>query len=294
MMLLFTTKTKKLLLAVILLFTASSATFSQSVIDGFMKGKGHGSVVLSYSWEQYDMFYLADMKTDAPPPYGGQITTQSINLYGTVGLSDNVDLVANIPYIAAAGDGNSAMADQEVSNLQDVAVFIKWRPIVVNTEQGDLSFLGALGFATPLSDYAADEILSIGNHATRVDARLLTQYKSTSGIFAELQAGYSLRSNDVPNATILSSKIGYAGAKIYVNIWAETQISDSDAPDIGDPGFMTDFSFKETRVNYTQIGASVYYPIVPSLGFTAGIGKYVSGRNVGLATRLSGGIIYNF
>ena len=260
-----------------------------------MKGQGNGSIVLSYSWERYNEFYFADTKMDAPPPYGGQITTQSVSLYGVVGLSDNVDIILNIPYITAKGDGQ-APPEQEVSNLQDASLFIKWRPLFIETGGGNLSFLAAVGAATPLSDYAADAVLSIGNHATRVDGRLITHFLTNAGVFAELQAGYSLRSDEVPNATLLSAKVGYAADKFYLDLWSETQISSSNAPDIGQAPFFSETStpFSQTRVNYTQIGASLFVPIVSSLGVSASFGQYISGRNVGLSTRVSGGVVYSF
>ena len=290
----------KLLKTTILLAAAgvlliTGTVFSQPIVDGFTKGKGNGAIVVSYSWERYDEFYAGDMKTDAPAPYGGQITTQSISLYGTLGLTDAIDLTVNIPYITAQGEGQ-APPDQQANNLQDASLFLKWRPLLIETNAGNLSFLAAAGVATPLSDYAADAVLSIGNNATRVDGRLMTHFQANSGVFGTLQAGYSLRSDDVPNAALLSAKVGYAAEKFYIDLWSETQLSEGDAPDIGDPRFFgpTDTPFRLTRVNYTQIGISVFVPLVSSLGVSAGFGQYVSGRNVGLATRVSGGIVYAF
>ncbi|MGD1889642.1 MAG: transporter [Cyclobacteriaceae bacterium] len=270
-------------------FLVTHTAKSQSLADGFMKGKGHGSLVLSYSWEQYNEFYFGSERMDAPPPFGGEITTQSVSLYGIYGLTDNLDIIVNLPFIAAQGANEEPEApDQNVSDLQDVALFLKWRPLYIETESGNLSFLGAAGFATPLSGYEADAVLSIGNQATRVDARLMTQYFMNNGFLVDLQAGYSIRSNNVPNATMLAGKIGYAGKNFYIDVWSETQISDSDAPDIGDA------PFNETRVNYTQIGISGYVPLTSGLGISAGVGRYISGRNVGIATRVSGGVVYSF
>ena len=264
---------------------------SQSLVDCFMKGKGHGSLVVSYSWERYDEFFFGDERMDAPAPFGGEITTQSVSLYGIYGLTDNLDVIVNLPFIAAQGNNDEPEApDQNVSGLQDAALFLKWRPLYLETESGSLSFLGAAGIATPLSGYEANSVLSIGNQSTRVDARIMTQYFMNNGFFIDLQAGYSVRSNNVPNATLLAGKIGYAGKNFYVDLWSETQISDSDAPDIT-PG---EVPFNETRVNYTQIGISGYVPLTSSLGVSAGVGRYVGGRNVGLATRLSGGVVYSF
>ena len=274
---------------------ANSFSYAQPVTDGFTKGKGNGSLVVSYSWERYDEFYFGDTKMPAPSDYGGQITTQSFSLYGVVGLTDNLDIILNIPYISADGDGQ-APPEQAVSGLQDASLFLKWRPLFIETDAGNLSFLGALGFATPLSDYSANAVLSIGNQSSRADLRLMTHFMSTSGVFGELQAGYSLRSDDVPNATLLSAKVGYAAEKFYVALWSESQISDSDAPDIGQAPFFSETAspFSQTRVNYTQIGTTVFVPIVSSLGLSAGVGQYVGGRNVGLSTRFSGGVVYSF
>ena len=269
----------------------TSLTYAQPITDGFTKGKGNGSLVVSYSWERYDEFYaganLMEGINTGLRTWGGEITTQSVSLYGTVGLTDELDLIVNVPYIAVQGAGVDTVS-QEDSGLQDASLFIKWRPLLIETGGGNLSFLGALGFATPLSDYEEDLPLSIGNQSTRADLRLITHFQSNAGLFGELQAGYSLRSNNVPNATLLSAKIGYAANAFYIDLWSETQVSDSDALDIGQ------VPFNETRVNYTQIGASVFVPVVSGFGVSAGVGQYVSGRNVGLATRFSGGLVYSF
>ena len=269
----------------------TSLIYAQPITDGFMKGKGNGSLVVSYSWERYDEFYaganLMEGINTGLRTWGGEITTQSVSLYGTVGLTDELDLIVNVPYIAVQGAGVDTVS-QEDSGLQDASLFIKWRPLLIETGGGNLSFLGALGFATPLSDYEEDLPLSIGNQSTRADLRLITHFQSNAGLFGELQAGYSLRSNNVPNATLLSAKIGYAANAFCIDLWSETQISDGDALDIGQ------VPFNETRVNYTQVGASLFVPVVSGFGVSAGVGRYVSGRNVGLATRFSGGLVYSF
>ena len=122
---------------------------------------------------------------DAPPPYGGQITTQSITLYGAYGLSDHLDLIVNLPYVTAMGNADDNMVDQSVGNIQDLSLFLEWNPLSVEAGNGLLAFVGALGVSTPLSDYVADAVLSIGNQATRLDGRLLMQYKAESGFFCQ-------------------------------------------------------------------------------------------------------------
>ncbi len=270
-------------------------TVAQSIVDGFMTPKNQGTVSLSYSFESYDEFFLANQKMDAPDRLGGRITTQSIGLYANYGISDRFNIVFNLPYIIAQGDGSEStpqqdgsFQDQQVADFQDMAVYIKYRSYTHSFGSGQLSFIPALGFGTPLSNYAADDLLSVGNGATFLDMRGIVHFKADVGFFIEGQAGHSLRSDEVPDAWIFGGKLGYAHEKFYVDLGFETQISDSDAPDIGEA------VFSAVRVNYTQLALSAYYPILPSMGATLGIGQYIDGRNVGLATRLSGGVVYSF
>ncbi|WKN31413.1 hypothetical protein PZB74_20905 [Porifericola rhodea] len=279
----------KVISGLTILWFFTSSLQAQNLTDGFTLGQGNTTIALSYSWESYDQFYFADEKRDAPAPYGGEISTQSISLFAAYGLTDKLDIIVNLPYIQAKGDGDDETLDQDVDNLQDVSLFLEWNPLSLETDGGKLSFVGALGLSTPLSDYEADAVLSIGNQSTRMDPKVLIQYQTKSGLFANLQAGYSLRSNDVPNATVLGAKVGFAAAKFYLDIWSESQYSDSDAPDIT-PG---EVPFNETRVNYAQLGANAYYPISSLVGVSVGYGQYVSGRNVGLASRISGSLIFN-
>lgn len=82
--------------------------------------------------------------------------------------------------------------------------------------------------------------------------------------------------------------MGYAHEKFYVDFGFHTQLSESNAPDI-DQG-----PFSAVRANFTQLSLSAYYPLLPAVGISAGVGQYIEGRNVGLGTRFSGGVVYIF
>ena len=276
------------------LLTTQNAV-AQAIIDGFMTPKNKGAVSLSYSYESFDEFYFANQRMDAPGRLGGQIATQSIGLYANYGISDRFNVVFNLPYIIAQGDGNEnvpqedgSFQDQQVEDFQDIAVYLKYKSYEHTFGAGQLSIIPAVGFGTPLSDYAADDLLSVGNGATFFDMRGIVHFKSNAGFFIEGQAGHSFRSDEVPDAWIFAGKLGYAHEKFYLDFGFQTQVSESDAPDIGEA------VFSATRVNYTQLAFSAYYPVLPALGVSAGVGQYIDGRNVGRATRLSGGVVYSF
>ncbi len=276
----------------IVLITLSAKQLSaQAILDGFMNKQGQATAVLSYSSESYDEFKFGTDIRDVPPPVGGKITTSSWNLFGVYGIVDNLNVIVNLPHITAKGDGSTDTRSQEVSGLQDIIVYLKYRPVKVELGGGELSLVGALGFTTPLSDYDANDLLSIGNASTTGEVKVLTQYKFKNGLFGNVQAGYSVRNNNTPDATILSAKIGYAGAKFYVDACLRSQISDSSAPDLERPAVVVPFN--EYRTNFTQLGINAYYPINQLIGVTASAFDFISGRNVGLSTGFSAGVVLN-
>ena len=107
-----------------------------------------------------------------------------------------------------------------------------------------------------------------------------------------VQVGYSIRDNRVPNAFVSEAKIGYAGKKVYVDVWVAYQNSDPKGKDILQDRF--DGFFPATRVNYTRIGANVYAPIYKGLGAVVGFNTYVDGRNLGKSTGGTIGVVYNY
>ena len=120
----------------------------------------------------------------------------------------------------------------------------------------------------------------------------MAQYKFSAGVFANVQAGYVVRTNNVPSATLLSAKIGYAGAGFYIDGYVAQQTSNGGI-DIGGTGFSPD-RFPETTVNTTRIGVSGFVPIIKAVGISVGAGQIVNGRNAGKASYFTGGLVFRF
>jgi len=283
------TKISLLILICFYFMISDNEVKGQALLDGFMKNKGQGTVAVSYSYESYDRFNFGNVEMDAPAPVGGDVSTQSVALYANYGLFDNINIVISLPYISVKGTGDESERVQERNNLQDVSIYAKWRPYQVQLGNGILSTITAVGLTTPASNYEPNDILSIGSQATTGNANVLLQYMFKKGLFANAQAGYSLKGNNVPNAFTWSSKVGYAASKFYIDVTLLSQTSESDAPDIG-----TDVPFYETRVNYTKLGVNGYYAITDKVGVSVGWYKYLASRNSVLSSGFSGGIVYNF
>jgi hypothetical protein len=273
------------LFTVTFLLTALQQGIAQQ-LSGFFQGKGKLAVAASTTRESYDEFYFGDEKTPIKMAGFDKVVTQSINLYAAYGLTDKTDIIVNIPYIITKG---RALADNNKvgeQNFQNGSIGIQTKLLEKEDNTGTLTVAGGLNFNTPLSNYETNLIYSIGNQSTQLSSSGLVQYKLNNGLFANTQAGYSLRSNKVPDAIVSAAKIGYAG-KIYVEGWINNQLSLSGI-DIGQPGF-TPERFPETKVNTTNIGASVYIA-----GVTLGGGRRLTGRNAGLPSFYTLGLAVTF
>jgi hypothetical protein len=278
----------------------TSATNAQSLVSGFMAGKGHGSVVISGTVERYSSVYLAPAKIDRVPIFN-EVRVSSLNLYGNYGITDKLEAVVSLPYIQSKGSAAQEVVESSGytntrAGLQDVTVLLKAKLLSRELGTTVLDLLGVVGGSVPVSNYQSKTglgyIIAIGNHSKKANVSGVAHLKTVSGVFFTGQAGYSVRDNSAPNAFVAETKVGYAGPKLYVDALASYQRSEKDGTDILQPGF-TGF-FPATRVNYIRLGASAFRPLAKGFGLTVGATTYVSGRNVGKSTGVSGGVAYNF
>ena len=67
-----------------------------------------------------------------------------------------------------------------------LAIYLKYQAF----DAGQLSLIPALGFGLPLSDYAADDLCSVGNSATFFDMRGIVHFKANNALFIEGLTGH--------------------------------------------------------------------------------------------------------
>lgn len=285
---------------VFLIFLTPSITKSQGLIDGFMRGAGKGVVALSYSSENYKNFYKGT--TLVSEPNLGTITTQSISLFAAVGLLNQLDIVASLPYITAS-PSQGTLSSQ--SAIQDIAIALKWKPIELKIENiGTVSGIVSAGVSTPMSEYVADAAVAVGHHFSSGDVRVLGNFMTDFGLFASVQAGYNRRGDvnldhvtldgtmktTVPDAVDISTKIGFGTSEYYIDAWIQNQTS-RGGTDIGN----TDASFPSNGVSFSRIGFTGYYPLPlfdRMFGVSISGSNTLDGRNVGNSTRFSVGLVY--
>jgi hypothetical protein len=287
------------LLSALALFSLPVLALAQSPVSGFMNGKGHGAVALSYTAEQYDNVFLVPNEAQGVPVFN-EVNLNSVSLYASYGISDRLDVVLGLPYIQAKGNANGTVLQElgfenERSGIQDVSLFLKYNPYSLDAAIGKLDFILAAGLKTPLGNYKADEglqsIIAIGNRATSANGLAIAQFRTPSGFFAATQIGYSLRNGEVPNALVGEIKAGYGNRYFYVDAWYAGQVSDGGVNILGE-GF--EGFFPATDVTFTRAGLSVFVPVAGGFGISAGVNKYLTGRNIGEATGFSGALVYSF
>lgn len=289
-----------------LLLWLPTLTHAQGLVDGFMKGKRKGSLALTASQEAFDSYYIGTKEVKNSNL--GTITTQTLNAYASYGLDYDLDLIVNATYIRADA---SAGYWQKQEGLQDVSAALRWEAFDYKIGKARLSWLFAVGYSIPMQNYVIDSPVAIGHGSKNLDGRTLLHLKA-GGFFLTGQYGYIRRSAvkldrpvnyydpgdpnnlnpnsgfkiNVPDVTDLVIRSGFATKYFYVDGWWQRQTPYGTGTDIG-PGI----PFPTNAIGFTRAGATLYVPLIKKFGVTANYSTTLDGRNVGKATRISGGIV---
>jgi hypothetical protein len=252
-------------------------------INGYQPGAGHGDLALSYGFESYDEFWVGDTKVSDPGV--GEVETTSFTLWTQWGFTDDLALVANLPYVDADSDGLGGFSE---SDLQDLAVLVKYRFHQVDSGSARHSFVGAAGGRTPASDYEDNLPVDVGDGTSDVLVRLVYQLE-TGGFYFSQQVGFDLRGGDAPDGFPLVSELGYSFGRVTLNASYLRYIADGGT-DIGDPGF----TFPSNQDETSRLGAKLYGRLNDRLGLSAQYFSTLDGRNSGDATGYSLGLVLRY
>lgn len=292
---------KTLLALVTAIGLTTTCVDAQINTDGFFNKKGEANIALSYTYATFDKFYFGNTEVEGVPAHN-KIEQTVYDIYANYGITDRLTVIANLPYIVAAGNGvpDPVNGETKQSDLQDISLILKWAAFEKEQNGSKVIGIATIGGSYAF-DYEANGILSIGSGAPEVDAKLGLQYNAKSGFFSNVFVGYALKGEaentfnigdgkdfDVPNSVNAQIKIGYANSHFYVDTWFDAQKSNGSI-DIGGAGFAA--NFPETKVNYSRVGLNVYVPVVKNLGFSVAAGSVVSGRNVGKSSFYTGGLV---
>ena len=248
------------------------ALSAQGPIDGYMKGKGNFDLALTYSREQYDTYLFGREKQAVSN------SAQSVSLFYTLGLNEQMDLVFTLPYIRTDADNK---------NLQDAVLALKYRNKKLETKNGHWSVITAIGASFPASGYSAATANPIGQRATVFQVRLLSQYLDYGGFFIMAQSGFDFRM--IPQQQLglpLILRMGYGNKYFYIDGWV-------DHFRTFDQGVDASISAGEGSV-WWKLGSTLYVPVTPFLGGVLGYAKILGGENIGLSSRFNIGLVWKY
>lgn len=291
------------LCAVLLLF--ASIAVAQTDVDGIMMNKKQFCNGFVYTHSSWDNYWEGTFKRDNENI--GTVTTQSIMYMANYGLTSKLNVMVAAPYVwtnASAGTLHG------MKGVQDLSMFLKWRPVNVKFGNNKLSLFAVGGFSTPLTDYVVDFLpMSIGLGSTTLTGRGIIDYQWKK-LFVTASAAYHYRNNieldrdsyydtemhitnevEMPNASSYQLHVGYRGKYIgaeavlmKMNTQGGFDITKNNMP------------FPSNRMNATIAGIGMKYTLKQhtALSLSLGANYTLAGRNVGQATAFNAGLFYAF
>jgi hypothetical protein len=295
-------KALTLLCSMILLARTVSA---QTDLDGIMMNKNQFCNGLTYENASWKNYWEGKLKRENLNM--GRVTTQNVMIMPNFGITDNLNVMAALPYVwtnASAGTLHG------MKGIQDLSVHVKWRFLKHAIGKGKLSLFAIGGLSTPLSDYVIDFLpLSIGLGSTNLTGRFMADY-SINRISVTGSAAYIYRSNvkidrtsyydtqlhltnevNMPDQAQFQLRAGYRG-KFLIAEAMVTNMTTLGGFDIT----RNNMPFPSNRMNMTSIGLGLKYtlPKFTNLALVAGGDHVLMGRNVGQTTSFHVGAFYAF
>jgi hypothetical protein len=263
----------------------STALASAQGDTGFLRGKGHADVALSWTLDTYDKFW--DGNDLASPAAVGRVERETGSLYAAYGLCDDIDLVVNANYVEAETDGTDATIQDE-EDLQDLYLGAKWRLWSHADEQSSFSTLVAPSIKLPMTDYENSAVTALGDGQVDLRLRLIAHYQY-GGFWGSVESGYDRRNgpphDEVPvNITLGGTVAGWLTLMPFYS--TVESLGGIDISDVGVQG-----GFPATEEQFSRVGLSVFARACDWCGVSAMVRTTLNGMNTGDADAFSLGLV---
>ena len=294
---------KKIFLIPILIAFTSLACLSQTDIDGIMMEKNAFCIGPMFGYSSWKNYWEGTLKRENLNL--GTLSTQMYSVMGNYGITNKLNVLFGLPYVktkASAGQLNG----QE--GVQDLSLWVKWKPFSKKIASGRLSLIAIGGYSFPISDYTADFLpMSIGLESKNLSLRGMADYQRGSW-FGTISGTYVRRSNieldrtsyyttemhytnevKMPDAASFNIRAGYRDKGLIAeavfdhwNTLGGFDITRNNMP------------FPSNEMDMSRIGFNFKYdmPFLPQLSLTGNVMTTIGGRNVGQATGFNIGIFY--
>lgn len=297
-----------LVLAVLVTTSVTPPLRAQTIDDGLLLHRRALVAGMIYGHEKWSEYWEGTLQRDNENI--GTMTTQSLIAIVGYGVTERLSVIATLPYIwTHASQGPLHGMD----GVQDFTLAAKYQLLETPFTNGGTLRALVVGVAgIPASDYTSDFLpLSIGLHSQRLAGRFTLNFQAHQRWFLNGSAGYTWRGNVkldrpayytngqlyltdevvMPDVFDYRLSAGFLQGRLYVPVSLSQQFT-LGGGDIR----RQDMPFVSNRMNFTSVDGAVMYslPAPRELGFRFGASRIVSGRNVGQATAVSGGLFYTF
>jgi len=292
----------------LLIVPLATSVQAQTIDDGLLLPRRALGVGVLYGHDSWSQYWEGDLKRANGNI--GTVTTQSVTWVAGYGLADRLSVIALLPYVwTHASQGPLHGMD----GLQDITLAAKYQLLATPlTDRGTLRAMVVGAAGIPASNYTPDfQPLSIGLASRQFSGRFTLNFQAHRGWFLNGSAAYTWRakvtldrpayytdgqlflSNEVamPNVFDYTVTAGYQSGRLCI------PISLSQQRTLGGGDIRRqDMPFVSNRMDWVKLGGLVMYslPAPRELGIRLGTSWTASGRNVGQATTLTGGLFYLF
>ncbi|HEY0054977.1 MAG TPA: hypothetical protein VGB63_06440, partial [Pedobacter sp.] len=150
------------------LFTCAAAMFSgmglfvpavaQTEQDALMMPKNTLCVAADFGYNSWSDYWEGTFKRNNDNI--GRLSTKSYMLMLNYGLSDKLNLIAGLPYVATDANKGTLAG---LKGFQDVSFFVKWKPVKKAFGKQNISLFAVGGYSAPSNDYNIDFMpMSVG------------------------------------------------------------------------------------------------------------------------------------
>ena len=297
-------KIKQTALLVFLIFIGNRIQ-AQTDLDGIMMNKNQLCNGLMYNYSSWDYYWEGTFKRNNQNL--GTVSTQSVMYGANYGITGRLNVMVSAPYVWTKSTAGTLHSSR---GIQDLSLFVKWKPVLYSFGKNKISLIVVGGFSTPLTNYQIDYLpLTIGLGSTNLTSRAMAEYQHRrftlsgsatyiwrSNVKIDRTSYYDTRqhiTNEVqmPDASQYQLRTGYRGryllAEALLTNW--TTLGGFDIT-------RNNMPFPSNRMNMTTVGASIKYTLkqYTHLSVLAGANYTVAGRNVGQASAFNVGAFYAF
>ncbi|MFD2034901.1 transporter [Belliella marina] len=295
-----------IILGLVMSFFIQFKSKAQTPWDEVMMGKNEICIALIYEHSTWDKYWEGTRLRENANI--GTLTRQMGMPMIALGLTNKVNIIASLPYIATKASGGTQVGQ---SGIQDLSVSAKVEWLQKRISGGRLLFLTNLHYSRPVGNYLSDYMpFSLGFGAPELGFRGIAGYKMDNGLVfrssiaylkrgqTEIERNYYYQNGsvysqfmNVPDAFNFHAAIGYWFLENQLRLEATYQLLNCLS---GDDIRAYNAPQPTNKMEVSQVGAWAQYYIKgrQGLGVLAYYNYAVGGRNMGQFSSLGLGLTY--